>query len=255
MSTISIITPTKHREAFFPRIEACVLSQSIDWEWLIYDDSPQASAFLLELSQTDPRVRYRHEPNGLASLGQKRNELIAQARGTFIAHFDDDDYYAPNYLEQMLRTIQLEQADFVKLASFYILTPGNGFFGYIDLREQTGWHFTLDGNHIGIEQMTEQRRLGDDFVLFYGFSCVYRKSVWSKSPFADMNLREDAQFAADAIRNNAKLLVLDGSDIACLHTIHPDSTSRCFASYRLPLFLLPKLFPDPNAYSFPSLTL
>lgn len=252
MPTVSIITPTKQREAFLPRIAACVQSQSIDWEWLIYDDSPQPSAFLTQLSNTDSRIHYRHDPTDSISLGQKRNELIEQARGEFIAHFDDDDYYGEHYLAQMLHSMQVEQADFVKLASFYMLSPGNGFFGYMDLKEQTGWHFTLDGNHIGLEQMTEKRRLGDDFVLFYGFSYVYRRSVWVQSPFLNMDLREDAQFAADAIRNNAKLFALDGSDIACLHTIHPDSSSRCFASHRLPLFLLPKLFVDPNAHTFPA---
>lgn len=63
------------------------------------DDSPSPSPFFSSLS--DPTVRYKHVEEPTA-LGAKRNALASVAAGTVLAHFDDDDYYSPAYLETMV---------------------------------------------------------------------------------------------------------------------------------------------------------
>ncbi|MEW5310490.1 MAG: hypothetical protein WDW38_002285 [Sanguina aurantia] len=123
------------------RIAACVLAQQrIDWEWLVLDDSPIPSAFMQELAQRDPRVRYWHG-TVRQRIGSKRNQLIALAAADVIAHFDDDDHYGPGYLNRMVGLLQEQDADLVKLSAFYMLAPEArqagqvepGFFGYMDL--------------------------------------------------------------------------------------------------------------------------
>ena len=91
------------------------------WEWLVLDDSAEPSALLAR--DDDSRLRYFHQRLG-ASIGAKRNALIEAARGEVIVHFDDDDYYAPNYIAEMLSYLN-RNVDLVKLSGWftYLCSP------------------------------------------------------------------------------------------------------------------------------------
>lgn len=54
------------------------------------------------------------------TLGQCKNYAIENSTKDYIAFFDDDDYYAPNFLKQSLETFDKVNADIVGKASFYI---------------------------------------------------------------------------------------------------------------------------------------
>src|SRR4051794_13447300 len=100
---VSVITPTFGRERYLPSLFRCFAEQTYaDRELLVYDDSPHPSPFMTSLA--DPRVTYRHHPQRL-TIGEKRNRLIEQARGEVVAFFDDDDCYAPGYLEAMVAAL------------------------------------------------------------------------------------------------------------------------------------------------------
>jgi hypothetical protein len=115
---VSIITPTFAREAYLTQTLRWVREQTYpNIEWLVLDDSPRPSPTLAGI--TDPRIRYQHSAQRL-TIGEKRNRLIAQARGEFIAHFDDDDYYAPRFLELMISSLVDNHADFANLCSWYL---------------------------------------------------------------------------------------------------------------------------------------
>jgi hypothetical protein len=58
----------------------------------VIDDAPEPSAFFADLA--DPSVRYIRLEKPV-QLGEKRNLLSREARGTVIAHFDDDDWCEP----------------------------------------------------------------------------------------------------------------------------------------------------------------
>ncbi|HSJ09035.1 MAG TPA: glycosyltransferase family A protein, partial [Longimicrobiales bacterium] len=109
-----MITPTHGREHRLRRIYDVFRAQThADREWLILDDSAEPSAFFTALR--DEQVRYRHLPERM-SIGAKRNVLVGLAAGPGIVHFDDDDWYAPHYLETMAH--RLEDHDFVKLGAW-----------------------------------------------------------------------------------------------------------------------------------------
>ena len=98
MPNVSIITPTANRSAYLPLLYQCVCHQrEIDWEWLVLDDSPHADAWMQNTARDDARVTYIHSPTPL-TIGEKRNQLIKQAQYEHIAHFDDDDHYAPEVM-------------------------------------------------------------------------------------------------------------------------------------------------------------
>ena len=101
-----------------------------DMELLVHDgacgtsDSSKSSLseVMIEASDNDVRIKYYFDPTisstgrgAVMSLGAKRNWLVNKVETELVAHFDDDDYYAPHYLEEMVTRILDKEADLVKL--------------------------------------------------------------------------------------------------------------------------------------------
>ncbi len=108
---VSIITPTCDRVAFLQGLYSLLKKQThTNWEWLIYDTSTRAQNF------SDSRINYHHE-HEILSIGEKRNRLIQRATGEVIVQCDDDDYYAPNYLEFVIE--KLQNSAFFNLHSWF----------------------------------------------------------------------------------------------------------------------------------------
>jgi glycosyltransferase involved in cell wall biosynthesis len=243
---VSIITPTANREILLPAIARCVQRQRVDWEWLLLDDSPRPSAYMQALAAQDARIHYEWQPPQPQpmTIGAKRNALIAKARGELIAHFDDDDHYASHYLSSMVELLDQNQADLMKLSTFYLYAPQPQFFGYMDLNARVGLHYVLTGNSVDTVTFHDKMKIGADFILFYGFSYVYRKSLIDVAQYDDINLCEDESFIRGVVMAGHKVLATDDQRASCLHLIHPASTARSFSRYSIPPFILPKLFPE-----------
>jgi glycosyltransferase involved in cell wall biosynthesis len=243
---VSIITPTFGRAAFLRTAWSWVESQTYPHvEWLVLDDSPAPDPWLA--AHPDPRIRYRHQTERL-SIGEKRNILVAEARGELIAHFDDDDYYAPHYLERMVAHLIAERADFVNLGSWYLYDLRHDFFGYWGLKLITGLHYGCYRDALKLLSFTvaNKAHLRENH-LTYAFSYVYRRALWEAAPFGPVNWNEEAAFLAVA-RARFKLLSLEDRTGLALHVLHAESTSSCFPQYHLPSFLLPVLFPAPSTF-------
>jgi glycosyltransferase involved in cell wall biosynthesis len=239
---VSIITPTYQRAWFLEEAARWIRGQSYaNYEWLILDDSPDPCVALA--TGMDPRVRYRHVPRRM-TIGEKRNELVADARGEIIAHFDDDDYYAPNYLQVMVGLLQAREADFVKLSGYFLYDLRHDFFGYWALRNTAGLQFGCYANVVRVHVVgpDEAAKLADNY-LGYGFSYLYRRSLWGAARFADLNLHEEDHFI-NAVRSRAHVHCVDDDVGLALHVLHRQSTSTCHPQYRLPKFLLPRLFSE-----------
>src|SRR5262249_13178432 len=112
-----------------------------DFEWLILDDGPQASPYFTGLS--DPRIRYHHLAGPRMKVSAKRNWLCERALAPVIAQFDDDDYYAPNYLAAMRRRLADSGADITKLSAWFVYSAQLKRLGYWDTTDGLGLHFTF----------------------------------------------------------------------------------------------------------------
>jgi len=239
---VSIITPTYGRAWFLAETARWVRSQTYpNYEWLILDDSPEPCPALA--TATDERVRYRHTRERM-TIGKKRNQLVAEARGAIVAHFDDDDYYAPHYLQTMVELLEARGADFVKLSGYYRYDLRHDFSGYWALRNTAGLQFGCYANVLRVHVVgpEEAATLADNY-LGYGFSYVYRRSLCDSAQFADANHREEPAFI-EAIRTRAKIHCVDDEAGLALHLLHLQSTSACHPQYRLPGFLLARMFPE-----------
>ena len=240
MPLVSIITPTFNREQFHNRILSCVRSQTFkDVEWLVLDDSPRRSEILSAIG--DPNVRYQHIERRI-TIGAKRNMLLEQAKGDIIMHFDDDDFYSPNYIESMLSAMKAEQLDFVNLQGWFLLDKRNNFFGYWNLLERSGNHFICLPH--GIALLDSSKINIPNVELGWGFGYAYRKQVWSRQRFADVNHNEELVLALHAHDNNNKFkagALVDKTGL-CLHVVHRQSASICAPQYVIPTFMLQSVF-------------
>lgn len=99
MPEISVIVPVYRAEDFLEKCVASILGQTFsDLEVLLVDDgSPDNSGALCDkLARQDPRVRVFHKENG--GVSSARNLGMAQARGTYLAFADADDWLPPDAL-------------------------------------------------------------------------------------------------------------------------------------------------------------
>ena len=89
---VSCIMPTYNRRAFVPQAIRCFLRQDYpNCELLVIDDGTEPVADCVPESENIRYVRLDQK----MTIGAKRNLACEQARGEFIVHWDDDDWYPP----------------------------------------------------------------------------------------------------------------------------------------------------------------
>ena len=229
---ITIITPTYDREELLTYAYRSFTSQSIgNLEWIVLDDSEKPSIFMTTLD--DPRVRYHHLQTRL-TIGDKRNMAVGMAKGEIIVQFDDDEYYAPHYVETMLNELRRGNGHVVKLSSFFVYSAIYKQFGYWNLMQKSGYHFCWSQRPISVVHFGERNSTFADNHLGYGFSYVFTKSFWEKNKFPSLPFGEDTSFIKSAISSGFKLLLLDDDLGLCIHILHQFNTSKCFPQYMMP---------------------
>lgn len=237
---ISIVTPTFNRPEFLMLCYKCVISQKYDnIEWLILDDSDKSNDHFSRLNKQN--IIYHHSPLKL-SIGEKRNRLVEKATGEIIINFDDDDYYSPDYVSEMVAALEKSKADLINLRSFFLFTSVTRNFGYWELMVKEGLHFKLSPQGIELVMLNHQNNRAFDNIHYgYGFGWAFRKKVWEKTPYSNINWNEDGVFALNAHQN----FKLDGFfDVhgICLHFLHKTNSSICFPQYILPPSLMSNFF-------------
>ena len=102
MPEISIITPCYNSSKFLNDTIQSVLSQTFtDWEWLITDDHSSDHSVEIINKIKDPRIKLTVVEEN-AGAGQARNLSLEKASGRYITFLDADDYWEPNFLEEMV---------------------------------------------------------------------------------------------------------------------------------------------------------
>ncbi len=231
---ISVICPTYNREERHSNLYTAFLHQTYEnRELIILDDSPKPSSFFTNLQ--DDRVKYVYLPQRM-TLGSKRNLLCEMANGEIIAHFDDDDYYAPTYLTKMLE--DLGAADLIKLSVWLAWKESTGSLWQWDTREINSFQYAVSGwleveSTVQLEGLfldaTQKNQWMDGNIWGYGFSYVYRKSLWKAAPFnANSHLGEDYEFICKARDIGGNLKQVPDSTHLVVHTLHPQSSSKIF---------------------------
>ena len=243
---VTVTVVTCNREHFLPALYEVYARQTYpDTELRILDDSDRPSPFFTALA--DPRVHYRHLARR-HSIGAKRNRLVQEAGGEWICHFDDDDYYAEQYIASMLASAK--GVDFVKLAAWFSFSRSSRSFTYWDTRlpDSLSYWQTGTGLEAAKAEHLDQSTLRQRSVLGYGFSYFYRRSVGLAHPFPDVNFGEDYQMVEAFVRDGGTIRLKNDEQGLALHQLHGGNSSTVSPQYRLPPFLLPRLFPGHARY-------
>lgn len=179
---VSCIMPTYNRRAFVPLALTRFREQSYrNRELIIVDDGSDAIG---DLVRDDPNVRYIRS-EGRLTIGAKRNLACSEARGEIIAHWDDDDWYAPDRLERQVAPIVNGEADITGLENRFVLQMPDGRFWTIDARLHRSM-FVCD---------------------VHGGTLVYRRSLFTAGlRYPEADLGEDAVFVRTAVSRGRKLV-------------------------------------------------
>jgi glycosyltransferase involved in cell wall biosynthesis len=198
---VSCTMPTSNRRDFV--LQAIKYFQRQDYpnrELIIVDDATQDLS--LEMP-SDNRIRYVLEPPGLV-LGSKRNRACELARGAIIAHWDDDDWYAPSRLTAQVRPILDGSAD---------LTA----FGDCKFFDVSRWKFWTCNPSVFSRMYVAGLHAG---------TLVYSRSLFDGGiRYPHVSLGEDARFLYQCHQRGYRICPLS-SDSLFLYVRHPEATWR-----------------------------
>jgi filamentous hemagglutinin family protein len=166
---VSCIMPTANRRRFVPEAIRLFLAQDYrEKELVVLDDGEDTVADLIPHL---PQIRYLRL-NRRHSIGAKRNIACEAARGGIIAHWDDDDWYAPWRLSCQVAEILRGGADICGLARMLFFDPA----------AQRAWEYVYPERGV---------------PWVYGATFCYRKRLWQQNPFPDVTGCDDTLFIAN----------------------------------------------------------
>jgi len=191
---VSCIMPTRDRASWVPLAVRCFLTQDFtDAELVILDDG---EAPIRDAIPDHPRIRY-HRADRRSTIGAKRNEACRLARGALIAHWDDDDWYAPCRLRRQVEALGASRADVCGTSTTYFYEPA----------ADRGWRYAYAARAPA--------------RMLVGTSLMYRRRAWERTPFPDIQVGEDARF----VRASSGPIVDLAEPTLAIATIHEGNTS------------------------------
>jgi len=185
--------PTYNRRRVVAQSIRCFLRQDYEnLELIVVDDGMDSVASCMP---ADPRVRY-FRLDKRRTIGAKRNFACEQARGEFIVHWDDDDWYPASRIRNQLAALLENSAHISGTSRLYYYAP----------RTRQAW---------------EYRYSAASPAWVGGNTLAYRRDAWQRSPFPDMQVGEDSSFICSGGKT-----VCDLADPGlCIGMVHADNTS------------------------------
>lgn len=191
---VSCIMPTYNRPEFIRHAVAQFLEQSYpNKELIIIDDSETPVESLIPVHA---QIKYKYFPDR-CDLGSKRNTACKISNGEYIIHLDDDDYYAPDWIEKQVSFLIDKELEITGMSKplFYDKTTG------------TIWQYAYPA---AIK------------TWVYGATLCYTKKIWELNPFPAINCGEDNAFVwAPCVRKILANNLMGGY----LGQIHDENTS------------------------------
>ncbi len=186
--------PTFNRRRFIPLALKYFFSQTYpNKELIIIDDG---SDCVRDLIPSDDCIQFYYF-NRKISLGVKLNLGCAYANGEIIAHFDDDDWYAPWRLSYQVEALREKNKGICGINRLY----------YYDLRTGGAYQYVYP----------DTQRL-----WLSGSSLCYRKSLWEGHRFKNIDVGMDALFVWGIPLERIKILE---NPAFAVHMIHSSNSN------------------------------
>jgi glycosyltransferase involved in cell wall biosynthesis len=190
---VSCVMPTADRRRFVRQAIRGFLRQDYpNRELIIVDDGREKVGDLLP---SDPRIRYV-PLIGRVPLGLKRNLACEYARGSIIAHWDDDDWTADWRLSYQVESLLDGDGDLCGLTSLVFFDP----------RARQAWRYSYASSSP---------------PWLAGATLCYTKAHWQATRFEEVDAGEDARFLAASA--HARIVPLD-DDRCYAALVHPGNT-------------------------------
>jgi len=176
---VSVILTTRDRPRFLQIALACYQHQTYpERELIVVDDGDQAPASEAAISAVGGRL-VRVPPG--TPLGTKLNHGVREARGSLCQKMDDDDWYAPRFVETMVAALLASQES--------VCRPTVAFLMPFLFFEVAPW---------------EIRASVDDNIP--GATLLFDRADWEERPFRAVPRDEDVWFVLDQLRAGRTLL-------------------------------------------------
>jgi glycosyltransferase involved in cell wall biosynthesis len=187
---VTCLCLTRNRRQWLPQAIQCwTLQTYANRELLIVADGEDVQDLV---PANDASIRLVHLA-AMAQIGDKRNLGCELARGSVIAHWDDDDYSAP---ERLADQVERLHATWKAVTGYHSMRFTDGQRAW---RYQGSLHYAI------------------------GTSLCYRRAWWQVHPFPSQQVGEDNAFVQRAA-SQQQLATAEAGEL--MHaTIHPGNTS------------------------------
>lgn len=191
---VSCITPTFERADLLKQCVLQFLEQDYKNKELIIIDDSLVKTEIAEIKGFE-NIRHIHLTEKQA-VGKKRNMACNYAKGNIIVHWDDDDWYASNWISSQVKILVNNRTQITGLESAY----------FYEENTQKAYQYKYPVN--------QQKWV-------HGATLAYWKSVWQAYPFSEINIGEDNDFVWNASHSVKPHAFIQGY----LGRIHPANTS------------------------------
>ncbi|WP_026038997.1 glycosyltransferase [Sporolactobacillus vineae] len=130
------------------------------------------------------------------TLGECLNFASERSYYNVIARFDDDDYYSPDYLTNMVGQLEIKKTDVIGKSSIFIYFTDEKKLSLFRRRKKN----------------TFLRKESDLKRPLAGGTLVFKKEVLKIVPFSQLNLGEDLKFQKDCLRQGLSVFSTDPYD-------------------------------------------
>ena len=217
---VSIVLPTYNGSKYIRRsIESCLSQTFSNLELLIVDDGSREDIEKIVHEYSDPRLRYfRHVKN--KGIAEALNTGFSNSVGDYLTWTSDDNYYADNAIEEMVRFLQTyPQVDFM-YAENYIVDEGNTTWSGGTVRRNEPAESLAIDNFVGacflytrkvyqtIGRYNPKTFLAEDYDYWVRVSKQFRMQRLFRCLYYYRFHKNSltSQFSAEDVRNKVKLV-------------------------------------------------
>lgn len=206
LAKVNVIVPVYNIAQYLPRFFDSMLNQSFsDFKLLVLDDGSQDNSLSIcrEYANRDRRISvYALKHSGITNI---RNAALEYIDCEFTAFADGDDYVEPDYLKNLIETMEKTNTDLV-ISNVIYNTEGSN---HIDATfEKRGFQiFNRDKFKTAVPTLLMDRRLN------YLYAKLYRSEIL-KGIRVDSNIRigEDTIINFEYLKKANSIATIDNTD-------------------------------------------
>lgn len=183
MELVSIVIPVFNGEKYINDCVTYIKNQIYqNWEAIFVNDgsSDQTSVVCSQCIQDDSRFRLYNKANGGTS--STRNVGIEYAAGKYITFWDVDDEYDPNFLSEMVKILEMHNADMAIC----------GYFFKVEIEKRGLKTIFLEKKNYKNAFYRNFDELKEDYVELWASDMMY--NIWNKIYRMDVIKSENIRY-------------------------------------------------------------